>query len=111
MGFDSYPAEKDPNSIVDYGRVWGDNWETGEKGWLGDAEEIDNSQWLISSEAEPTPTLEINGIGVGISDDKKATSVWLEGGTVGVEYNVTNRITTNEHRVEDRTGIITVAEK
>ena len=34
MAFKKYKAPKDPDSTVDYGRMWGDNPDTGEKGWL-----------------------------------------------------------------------------
>ena len=49
--------------------------------------------------------------GNGISIDKKSTAIWLEGGTAGVSYNLTNRIETNLTRKEDATGIVVVEEK
>jgi hypothetical protein len=107
MTIKKYPAPKDPNSVIDYGREWG-----GIKGWLGETEEINVSNWIITCEDEEAPTLKINvALGFGIFPGGKDTFVWLEGGTIDLEYNLTNRITTNENRTEDRTGIITVTEK
>ena len=105
MAFKKYSAKKDPDSTSIYGRTWPD--------WLGEFEEITNSVWLISisSGKEDSITLVEGSGGSSISVDKKSTSIWLEGGTHGIVYNLTNRITTSEGRVEDRTGLITVEEK
>ena len=111
MAFKKYKAPKDPDSTVDYGRMWGDNLDTGEKGWLGENEEIISSVWLISSSREEIPTLVEASQGNGISVDKKSTAIWLEGGTAGFSYNLTNRIETNLTRKEDATGIVVVEEK
>lgn len=107
MAIKKYSAPKDPDSVIDYGREWG-----GDKGWLGETEEITVSNFIITCEDEEVPALKINvALGDGIFPGGKDTFVWLEGGTVDLEYNLTNRITTNENRTEDRTGIITVTEK
>jgi len=106
MAIQKYSAIKDPNSIVEYGRNWG-----GTDGWLASNETITTSNWYITSDEEDIPTLAINITGSGISVDELSTSVWLEGGTDGVKYKLTNRITTSQGRTEDRTGIITVREK
>ena len=105
-----YEAKKDPDSIIDYGRNWGDNPETGAKGFLGPSEEIVTSEWFITSDTEDPPTLLIAAAGTGISDDLKSTSVFLEGGTAGIYYKLTNRIVTYDensiNRQEEMTGII-----
>ena len=110
MRLQEYEAQKDPDSIIDYGRNWGDDPETGAKGFLGDTEEIVTSEWEITSERETPPTLIISSAGTGISDDKKMTSVFLEGGTAGMHYKLTNKIVTfdadSANRSEDMTGII-----
>lgn len=106
---EKYSACKDPDSIVDYGRNWGENIKG--PGWLGEDEVIIESEWEITSVTEETPTLVVSTSGTVIAIDGKSTLIWLEGGTVGFNYNLLNRITTNEGRVEERTGIISIAEK
>lgn len=103
MAFKQYPAPKDPNSIMDYGRNWG-----GDYGFLAIDETIISSQWIIDSDDEPVPTLTISDPqGDGISEDLKSTFIWLKGGTIGIKYNLTNRIVTSDNgRTEDRTAII-----
>lgn len=104
MAFKKYKAKKDPDSTIDYGRTWG-----GDKGFLSEFELITDSVWFISCAKEETPTLiEVSS---GISVDGKDTSVWLTGGTIGLSYDLTNRIETGEGRIEDRTGTVTVQEK
>ena len=117
MSFKKYKEKKDPDSDVDYGMVWGDQATDGKlsKGWLKDDETIATSQFIITSEDEDIPTLSIGNQGTSISDDEKSTNVWLTGGTAGVEYMLTNRISTsnpdNSVRREDATKIVVVDEK
>lgn len=85
--------EKDPNAILDYTFDWGS--------WLADNETILTS---------------IMTVGVGITKGSSSkngtrTKVWLSGGAVGTTYGITNRITTSEGRVDDRTIYIKVAER
>lgn len=109
MTFKKYSAKKDPDSDLDYGRNWGATVD--DAGWLQETETITTSMWIITSETEQTPTLIMSTGGQHISPDGKSTSIWFEGGTAGVSYNITNRITTDQGRTEDRTGILTVEEK
>lgn len=84
---------KDPNARLDYQVDWTE--------WLSDSETIQTSLWIV-------PT----GIA---SDDEDVTStsatVWLTGGTAGQTYALTNRITTNQARTDDRTIQIVVRER
>lgn len=109
MKLQKYDAIKDPDSILDYGRNWGDACD-GSKGWLYINEVIQTSDWEITATREKTPTLVISAQGTGISDDRKMTAVFLEGGTAGVTYKLLNKITTLDPngniRTEVRTGLI-----
>jgi len=104
-----YSDPKDPDSDLDYGRNWGDA-EDGTPGWLLEGEEITTSDWIITADKEPIPTLIESSQGTGISTDKTITNIFLLGGTPGVNYKLTNTITTlaknGAIRLEDRTGII-----
>lgn len=84
---------KDPNAVLDY-KV---NWAT----WLQASETIASSNFTVPA---------------GITKDSQSNTtttatVWLSGGTVGTEYAVVNRITTNQGRTDDRTITIRVQER
>jgi hypothetical protein len=83
---------KDPNATLDY-LV---NWVT----WLG-SDTILTSTWIVPS-----------GV-TKVSDSHSATAatIWLSGGTVGNDYELTNRIVTAAGRTEDRTITIQLREK
>jgi hypothetical protein len=82
----------DPNADLDYAVNW--------TAWL-DGDTIAASAWDV-----PTP----------LTSDQAAftattATVWVQGGTAGVDYQVRNRITTAAGRVEDRTITLMVREK
>lgn len=86
---------KDPDAHLDYGC----DWSAG--GWLAEGEQITTSEWIVPAgltvESESnTPTV---------------ATVWLSGGEVYVTYKVTNRITTNQGRTDDRTLNIFVTQR
>lgn len=83
---------KDPNAVLDY-RV---DWST----WL-DGDTIATSTWIIP--AGITKNSDTNST--------TATTIWLSGGTVGIRYELTNRITTAGGRTEDRTIKVSVKER
>lgn len=119
---ENYEESKHPDSDIDYGRHWGDrtheettiltststDWNgdpvvveslvtstvIDEKGWLEDGEYIVLSDWYITSDMEDPVTLYIGEQGTGISGDRESTSVFLVGGTPGVQYKLTNSIQT-----------------
>jgi len=99
-----YSACFNPSEEKDYGRNWSE--------FLADDEIITASAWVITCEDEVVPTLVENAQGTGISDDQKATSIFLEGGTFELVYELTNNITTVDDatsiRKYSRTGLITV---
>lgn len=83
---------KDPNAVLDFTVDW--------TSWLG-TDTIDTSEWIVPSGI--TKESDTNNTLIAI--------IWLSGGTVGVVYNVVNRITTNGGRTEDRTIKIRIVEK
>lgn len=85
----------DPDSYLDYTVDWSD--------WLADGETIVTSTWSGSSELT---------LGTQI-DTTTASSIWLEmtGATVGMRYWLTNTITTNKLRRDQRTIILVCQER
>ena len=85
--------KKDPDAVLDW--VW--DWNE----WLDDGETIVTSTFLTS-------------VGIVVdstSNTTKTATVWLSGGTAGQVYQVTNRITTNAGRTDDRSITIRVTER
>ena len=84
---------KDPDAVLDYGFDWSD--------WLATGEAISVSTWTV-------PT--------GITKDSDAsadstTTIWLSGGTDGTTYTLTNHITTDAGREDDRSFDVIVEER
>jgi hypothetical protein len=77
---------KDPDAVLDYGFDWGP--------WLG-TDTIATSTWIVESPLTIVPASE--------SNDSTTTLVYISGGTAGQDYDLTNRITTNDGRTDDRT--------
>ena len=80
----SFKAEKDPNARLDYSIDW--------SAWLG-TDTIATSAWT----ADTGLTLS------GATNDTTSATVWVEGGTAGEVYGVTNTITTAGGRRDERT--------
>lgn len=83
-------ADKDPDSVIDYKLLWGD--------YLGN-DGVASSSWLTDD------TSIVVDSSTHTSDE---TVVWVSGGAEGERCKVTNRITTNAGRTEDRTIIIPI---
>ena len=86
---------KDPNAKKDYTIDWSD--------WLvGDT--IQDSAWTVATgltqSGSPAPTFA-----------NTTTTIWLEGGTAGQNYDVLNRITTAAGRIDDRTFRVLVRQQ
>lgn len=77
--------EHSPLAKLDYGFNW--------SSWLVSGETITVSDWTVDVGLTPT-TPQINGA---------TTSVFVEGGVVGGNYNLTNTITTSAGRRDSRT--------
>lgn len=86
------PYLKDPSARLDYQIDW--------SAWL-DTDTIATSEWTV-----PTGLTKY-------SDSFTANSaiVWIEGGTAGEEYPVTNQITTTGGRIDQRSIKIVVRER
>ena len=84
---------KDPDSTIDYGLDWSN--------WLASGETITASSWPetggLVNESESFTT--------------SKASIFVSGGTVGASYTLTNRISTNFGRTEDRSMLISCQEK
>lgn len=86
---------KDPDSKLDYGVDW--------TAWLG-SDTLLSSTWLVTTPAGAAAGTHLSIAAAPIpSIDGKITRVWLEGGVVGVTYDVRNRVETTAGRREDRT--------
>lgn len=84
---------KDPSAVLDYVVDWGT--------WMATGDTITTSEFIAET-----------GITVDSDDhDDTTATVWLSGGTVGEIYEVTNRITTDQGRTDDRTIRIFVHER
>ena len=83
---------KDPDSLLDYVV----DWET----WL-------NGDYIVSADTSAQT-------GVSVASETNTSvkhTIWVSGGTVGNEYQVTSRIWTNVGRKDDRTFTLIVQEK
>lgn len=92
-------AVKDPDEVLDYGWDWTD--------WLA-GDTISTSIW--TSPAGITVGNGGNGAPVP-SNTTTTTKVWLLGGTAGLNYTLTNRITTAAGRTGDRSLVIQVRQR
>lgn len=94
---------KDPSAKLDYGVDW--------SLWLG-ADTLVTSDWRVA-----TPTTAPAGAhltmaaGPAPSIEGKTARVWVEGGVVGVVYELTNTITTTAGRTDERTLRIACRQK
>ena len=95
---------KDPDAVLDYKFDWAALTNgTGSSDWLGAAETI--SAHTIDADA---------GIVVDSSvetDAHTSVTVWLSGGTAGVEYAVRCEIETSGSRTDERTMMIKCEER
>ena len=70
--------------------------------WLDEVgDTIETSTWIV-----PTGLTKVTE-----TNTTKLATVWLSGGTVGMNYTVTNRITTAAGRADDRSITIRVRER
>jgi len=86
---------KDPNAVLDYSIDWST--------WLATSETITASSWTVPTgitQTTPAPSF-----------TNTITTIWLLGGTVGTTYTLTNHITTNQGRQDDRSITIQVVER
>ncbi len=84
---------KDPDAVLDYRWDW--------TAWLADGEAISTSEVIAPSGI----TLDSD------ANDTTSATAWLSGGTNGTDYDVVNRISTNQGRMDDRTMRIHVMQR
>lgn len=83
---------KDPHAVLDYTIDW--------TRWLA-GDTISTSEWLVPAELSVTAHTKTTA----------TATVWLAGGTAGESYTVTNRISTDGGRTEDRSFTVRVEER
>jgi hypothetical protein len=84
---------KDPDANLDYGFDWSD--------WLETGEALNASVWDVPA-----------GLVEGAKQlGTSATKVWLSGGTAGATYTVSNQVTTDAGRIDERSFSIVVEER
>jgi len=83
----------DPDRNLDYGFDWTQ--------WMPELDTIIGSLWILPVDLTLT----------GESFDTLTTTVWISGGIVGQTYTITNRITTTDGRIDDRSFLMRIAER
>lgn len=81
---------KDPNATLDFSVDW--------SRWLQTNETISAVTWTVATGITNTLT----------SNTNTAATIWLSGGTAGVTYSITCKITTNQTRIDQRTFSVAV---
>lgn len=90
-----HKVPKDPHATVDYQIDWSD--------WLSDGESIVSAVWTATGATAVSEIL-----------TPTTATVWVYGGTVGVNATLHCRITTDSSpiaRIDDRTILLTIAER
>ena len=74
---------------------------------------VDWEQWLASDDWIASAAASVqSGIALHLQTwTSTQHAIWVSGGTVGTEYNVTSRIETNGGRIDERTFKIRVLER
>lgn len=90
MAFETWEATKDPDEVKDYGLNWADR--------LAEAEDtLSSSAWSVVTGGVAlvlsSPSFEATG----------KTTIWVAGGTLGVTYELLNRVVTSGGRTYDKT--------
>lgn len=94
--------EKDPQAKLDYTIDWSD--------WIATGDFISNTHWTISTiSGDPNPMSEWTSNVLTVVTD--LCTVYLQGGSAGNTYTITNRITTSNQIVEERFFRIVVKDR
>ena len=96
--------QKDPNAVLDY-----------KFDWKASTNGNGDTDWLASGETISSKTVTA-GSGItkdsdALSDTNTSVTVWLSGGTAGVDYEVACKIITSTGRTDERTIKIQVRER
>jgi hypothetical protein len=111
LKFPKFTDCKDPNSYIPYSFDWSD-WTTAESTTLVD--DVDNREIIIAvtdnfDASEDTTPIVVGSILVDVPNS--IIYAWLSGGTAGIKYNVTCRITASNGIIEDQTAVLSCGEK
>ena len=92
---------QDPSDNLDYSNDWGSENQRADDRWLDAGETIFSSTWAVSPSGLNTslPSVVNNGT---------TSVIWLSGGVANRIYTVTNRITTTDGRIAERSFTLTV---
>ena len=97
---------KDPSAVLDYKFDWKA---------LTNGVDGATSDWLAAAETISTKTITATtGITVdssSITDTSTSVTVWLSGGTHGVDYTITCRIVTSASRTDERSMTVKVRDR
>jgi len=97
---DKFPP-KDPSAVLDYRFDWAPKTNhSGFSDWL-------NAGELITSYSVTVPAGIVKDSDE-LTDNDTSVTVWISGGSDGVEYSIVNEVTTNQGRTDSRTVIIPV---
>ena len=89
--------KKQPAEVKDYDIDYSE--------WLGPvADTVDVPTATVTSATEPVPTLEVDSI----EQTTTAVKLWISGGTAGVRYKVTVKLTTAGGRLDESELVFTV---
>lgn len=95
---------KDPDAVLDY-----------KFDWKALTNGTGTTDWLQSGETIASRTIDADsGITVdssSITDTNTSVTVWLSGGTAGVDYDVRCEIVTSAARTDERTMVIECRER
>lgn len=95
---------KDPNAVLDYKFDWKALANgSGDSNWLADGETITSKT--------VTPATGITKDSDTLTDTNTSVTVWLSGGTAGVDYTVACRIVTSAGRTDERTVTVMVRQR
>ncbi len=84
---------KDPDALLDYTVDW--------SAWLASS-----NDFIVSANFSAQAGVEV----VASLATSTLHTFWLSGGTVGIEYRITSRITTNGGRVNEQTYVVAIEE-
>lgn len=101
---------KDPQDRVDYGWDWDGSAADGGP-WLKEGETVTTSTWTIETHDGDLSPLALDTAKGGATHDGTTTTIWLMGGTLGLNYDVTNHVVTSDGREVDRTLNISVRKR
>lgn len=89
---------KDPDAVLDYAVDWGSE-------YLGEGDLLVDSQWSVTPDEGGGLTI------AGNNFDSSVSTVKLGGGVRGHVYRLTNRVTTESGRIDDRSIVLRVEER